>query len=56
MPVEAIRAQKDAAPDPLSESFASLMLGIANGSNINMKKTIDDFAINLTSVADYARR
>ena len=56
VPVEAIRAQKDAAPDPLSESFASLMLGIANGSNINMKKTIDDFAINLTSVADYARR
>ena len=56
VPVETIWAQKDAAPDPLSESFASLMLGIANGSNISMKKTIDDFSINLTSVADYARR
>ncbi len=53
---ETIRAQKDEAQDPLGESFAALMLGVANGSEIDMKKTIDVFPMRLTSVNDYAKR
>jgi len=55
VPEEAMRAQKAGAQDPLSESFAALMLGVANGSEINMKNTIDVFPIQLTSVNDYAK-
>lgn len=56
VPEEALKAQKNAAPDPLSESFASLMLGYANGSAIDMKNTIQAFQIQLTSVHEYAKR
>ena len=55
VPEEALRAQKDGAQDPLSESFAALMLGVANGSEIDMKNTIDVFPMQLTSVNDYAK-
>jgi NADH dehydrogenase len=53
---ETLRAQKDGAQDPLSESFAALMLGVAIGSEIDMKNTIDVFRIQLTSVNDYAKK
>ncbi len=56
VPEETLIAQKDAAEDPLSESFAALMLGVASGSEIDMKDTIDVFSIQLTSVNDYAKR
>ncbi len=56
VPEEILRAQKDAAPDPLSESFAGLMLGVANGSEIDMKIAADVFSIQLTSVHDYAKK
>ncbi len=55
VPKEAIEAQRDAAQDPLSESFATLMLGLVNGSEIDMKNTLTDFPIQLTSVIDYAK-
>ncbi len=55
VPEEALRAQKDGAQDPLSESFAALMLGVANGSEIDMKNTIEVFPMKLTSVNDYAK-
>jgi len=55
VPKEALKAQRDAAQDPLSESFATLMLGVVNGSEIDMKNTLDDFPIQLTSVIDYAK-
>ena len=55
VPEAALRAQRDAAQDPLSESFAALMLGVAIGSEIDMKNAIDLFPIQLTSVNDYAR-
>ena len=54
VPEEALRAQKEGAPDPLSESFAALMLGVANGSEIDMKNTIGMLPMQLTSVNDYA--
>lgn len=52
---EAIKAQKSAAQDPLSESFASLMLGVANGSEIDMTDALKISPIHLTSVSDYAK-
>ena len=55
VPEATIRAQRDAAQDPLSESFAALMLGVVNGSEIDMKNAIDLLPIQLTSVNDYAR-
>ena len=55
VPEEALRAQKDAAQDPLSESFAALMLSFASGSEIDMKDVIDVIPIELTSVNEYAK-
>ena len=51
-----LRAQKEAAQDPLSESFAGLMLGLVSGSEIDMKTTVDVFQMQVTSVSDYAKR
>ena len=56
VPEEALRAQKDAAQDPLSESFAALMLSFARGSEIDMKDIIDVLPMQLTSVNDYAKK
>jgi len=56
VPEEAIRAQKDGAQDPLSESFAALTLGVVNGSEIDMKDTLEVIPMQLTSVIDYAKR
>ena len=56
VPEETLKAQKDSVKDPLSESFAALMLGVANGSEIDMKNTANDFSIHQTSVIDYAKR
>jgi uncharacterized protein YbjT (DUF2867 family) len=55
VPEEAIRAQRDGAQDPLSKSFATLTLGVVNGSEIDMINILDDFPIQLTSVIDYAK-
>ena len=55
VPEEALRAQKDAAQDPLSESFAALMLSFASGSEIDMKNTLAVLPIQLSSVNDYAK-
>lgn len=56
VPEEALKAQKNGAQEPLSESFAALMLGIANGSEIDMKKASECFSVQMTSVSDYAKR
>ena len=54
VPKEALEAQRDSAQDPLSESFSTLTLGVVNGSEIDMKDTLADFPIQMTSVIDYA--
>lgn len=54
VPEEALKAQRDGAQDPLSESFSTLTLGVVNGSVIDMTSILDDFQIRLTSVIDYA--
>jgi uncharacterized protein YbjT (DUF2867 family) len=56
VPVEALQAQKNAATDDLSKSFASLMLVYATGNEINMQQTLKSFPVKLNSVCDYAKR
>lgn len=56
VPVEAIQGQKNAAPDDLGKSFASLMLVYAAGQEINMQQTSKTFDVKLNSVGDYATR
>jgi NADH dehydrogenase len=56
IPIEALKAQKSAATDSLSESFAALMLGYAEGDNISLNEARRAYPFRLTSVADYAER
>jgi uncharacterized protein YbjT (DUF2867 family) len=56
VPEDALKAQKEVAQDPLSESFAALMLGVAHGSEIDMRSTLDIFPMQLTSVDEYAKK
>jgi NADH dehydrogenase len=56
VPEEALWAQKQASSDPLQESFAALMLGMAKGDVIDMRETLRTFPVQLCSVRDYARR
>ena len=55
VPEEALRAQKEAAVDPLQQSFASLMLNYAHGTIIDMRETLRKFPVQLSSVRDYAQ-
>lgn len=54
VPEEALRAQAAAASDPMERAFATLMLGYANGDEIPMDETLEQFPVKLTSVEDYA--
>jgi len=55
VPEEALKAQRDAAQDSLSASFSTLTLAVTHGSEIDMRSTLNDFPIRLTSVNDYAK-
>ena len=55
VPEVALKEQKDAAEDPLSESFTSLMINVAQGSEIDMEGTTAIFKLPLTSVTDFAQ-
>lgn len=56
VPDEALLAQKKAATDPLQESFAGLMLYYSAGNVIDMRKTLQEFPVQLTTVKDYAQK
>lgn len=56
VPEEALKAQNEAAPDPLSKSFAGFMLEFAHGNKIDMTDTLQVFPVKLMSVHDYAHR
>ena len=56
VPVEALQGQKNAAPDDLSKTFASLMLVYAGGNEINMEQALKAIPLKLNSVRDYANR
>lgn len=54
VPEEALREQKAGATDPLQQSFASLMLQLALGDEIDMRETLQAFPLKLTTVREYA--
>lgn len=56
VPKSALQAQKAAAKDSLSESFAALMLNYAEGDNIDMNEIRKVYPFRLTSVKEYAQR
>jgi uncharacterized protein YbjT (DUF2867 family) len=56
VPEAALQGQKNAAPDDLSKTFASLMLNYAAGNEISMQHTLKAFQVKLNSVQDYAKR
>src|SRR6516162_493154 len=56
VPEEALRAQMAAAPDSLNRTFSGLMIGLNAVGTIDMKETLRNFPIQLTSVREYARQ
>lgn len=54
VPVEALIAQKNAAPDSLSQSFSGLMIAYSEEKLIPMEETIKILPAKLTKVKDYA--
>ena len=52
---EALREQRESASDPLQQSFAGLMLFYSRGNTIDMRKTLQKFPVQLTSVRDFAK-
>ena len=55
VPVEALRAQRDAATDSLQRTFATLMLGVAAGDDIPMQDTLRRYGLRFMPVSEYAR-
>src|SRR5262245_48536102 len=56
VPDEALRAHMAAAPDSLGKTFSGLMIGLNEVGTIDMKETLRNFPIQLTSVREYARQ
>src|SRR5262249_33314060 len=56
IPYEALRAQIAAAPDSPGKTFRGLMIGLNTVGTIDMKETLRNFPIQLTSVREYARQ
>jgi len=56
VPVEALRAQVDAAANSLEKSMAALMLQGTQGDAMDMRPVLEKFPMQLTSVRDYAKR
>jgi len=55
VPETALSAQQKEASDPMQQSFVGLMRCYAQGDAIDMKETVREFPIDLTSVQSYAR-
>lgn len=56
VPAEALYAQKEAATDSLSQSFAALMIGYAEGNKIDAKESLKIFPQGFVSVSDYTKQ
>ena len=56
VPDEALLAQMAAAPDSLGKAFSGLMIGLNEVGTIDMKETLRNFPIQLTSLREYARQ
>jgi uncharacterized protein YbjT (DUF2867 family) len=55
VPKEALEARRRAAEDSLGQSFAALMLTIAEGNIIETSQSLTEFRVQLTTVRDYAK-
>jgi uncharacterized protein YbjT (DUF2867 family) len=55
VPEEALRAQLAAAPDPMSRSFAGLMLSCALGNTVDMKRALAAMPVSMRRVHDYVK-
>jgi uncharacterized protein YbjT (DUF2867 family) len=55
VPESALAAQLKEATDPMQQSFSGLMLGMAGGDIVDMKKTAKEYGVQLKSVREYAR-
>jgi uncharacterized protein YbjT (DUF2867 family) len=55
VPADVLEAERRSAADPLSESFAALMLEYAHGVPMDMTETLALMPRTLTSVRDYAQ-
>ena len=53
VPIEALRAQYEAAEDPLQKSFAGLMLALALGDAIDMSDVLQMFPLKLRSIEQH---
>lgn len=56
VPEDALEAQRQAATDPMQQSFAALMRCVARGDAIEMGDVLATIPVPLTSVRDYAAR
>src|SRR5499425_3074361 len=56
VPNDALRAHMAAAPDSLGKTFSGLMIGLNEVGTIDMKETLRNFPIQLTSVREFARQ
>src|SRR5215831_3232450 len=56
IPDEGLRAQIAAAPESRGTTFRGLMMGLNAVETIDMKETLRNFPIQLTSVREYARQ
>jgi len=56
IPVSELQKQKEAAQDPLQESFAGLMLQYAAGDRIDMRSILKEIKVDLVTVREYARQ
>jgi len=54
IPVEALKAQQDAATDPMAQTLAGLMQCVALGDRIEMEATLRAIPVPMTTVRDYA--
>jgi uncharacterized protein YbjT (DUF2867 family) len=54
VPLDALEKQYTEAGDPMSRTFAALMLGYARGCPMDMRETLDLLARPLTTVREYA--
>ena len=54
VPTAALLEQFSAAPDPMSKSFAALMLAYAMGNEMDMEPVLEKFPIKLTTLKEYA--
>jgi uncharacterized protein YbjT (DUF2867 family) len=56
VPEEALRAQYDAAEDPLQQVFAGLILGLVRGDAVPMEQVLRAFPMRLRSVREFMQQ